>query len=76
MKYSSVMSGLFHSRVFICESDADCMFYGSILDLKEVHGETQPDALFVHGNGKDRMAKLAAALVPLGVEVDFVVDLM
>ena len=75
MKYSSVMSGLFHNRVIICESDADCMFYGSILDLKEVHGETQPDVLFVHGNGKDRMVKLAGALVPLGVEVDFVVDL-
>lgn len=75
MKYSSVLSGLFHSRVIICESEADCMFYGSILDLQKVHGETQPDVLFVHGNGKDRMAKLAGALVPLGVEVNFIVDL-
>ena len=27
MKYSSVMSGVFHERVIICEADADCMFY-------------------------------------------------
>ena len=46
MKYSSVMSGVFHERVIICESDADCMFYSSILDLSEVHGERRPDVLF------------------------------
>ena len=75
MKYSSVMSGLFHERVIVGESESDCMFYGSILDLKAVHGETQPDVLFVHANGKDRMAMLAGALVPLGVSVDFIADL-
>ena len=31
MKYSSVMSGLFHKRVIICEGDSDCMFYSSLL---------------------------------------------
>ncbi len=29
MKYSSVLSGVFHERVIICESDSDCMFYSS-----------------------------------------------
>ena len=75
MKYSSVMSGVFHERVIICESDADCMFYSSILDIPEVHGERQPDVLFVHGNGKDRMAKLAKTLVDLDVPVDVVADI-
>ena len=59
MKYSSVLSGVFHERVIICEADADCMFYSSILDLSEVHGERQPDVLFIHASGKDRIAALA-----------------
>ena len=75
MKYSSVMSGLFHERVIICESDADCMFYNSILDLPEIHGETHPDVLFIHASGKDRMAKLARVLTALGVPVDVIADI-
>ena len=75
MKYSSVLSGVFHERVIICESDADCMFYSSILDLQEVHGDRQPDVLFVHASGKDRMAKLAKALIELGVAVDIIADI-
>lgn len=75
MRYSSVMSGVFHERVIICEADADCMFYSSILDLPEVHGETHPDVLFVHANGKHRMATLAETLVALDVPVDIVADI-
>ena len=75
LKHSSVMSGLFHERVIICESDADCLFYASLLDLSEVHGERHPDVLFVHANGKDRMASLARTLVALGVPVDIVADI-
>ena len=75
MKYSSVMSGVFHERVIICESDSDCAFYSSILDLPEVHGERQPDVLFVHANGKHRMAKLAKALKELDVPVDVIADI-
>ena len=75
MRYSSVMSGVFHERVIICESDADCMFYSSLLDLPEVRGGRQPDVLFVHANGKHRMASLAKALVALDVPVDIVADI-
>ena len=75
MNYSSVMSGVFHERVIICEADSDCMFYSSILDLDDVHGEGQPDVLFVHANGKDRMATLAATLTALDVRVDVIADL-
>ena len=75
MRYSSVMSGVFHKRVIICEADADCMFYNSILDLSEVHGEGQPDVLFIHASGKDRMSALAKALVALDVPVDVVADI-
>ena len=75
MRYSSVLSGLFHERVIICEADADCMFFSSILDLPEVRGETHPDVLFVHANGKHRMATLAEILVALDVPVDIVADI-
>ena len=75
MKYSSVVSGVFHERVIICEADADCLFYSSILDLPEVHGERQPDVLFVHGNGKHRMGRLAKVLTALDVPVDVVADI-
>ena len=75
MKYSSALAGVFHERVIICESDSDCMFYSSILDLPSVHGDVNPDVLFVHANGKDRMAKLATALRELDVPVDGIADI-
>ena len=75
MKYSSVMSGVFHERVIICESDADCMFYSSILHLPEVSGQRQPDILFVHASGKGRITALAKTLVALGVPVDVIADI-
>ena len=75
MRYSSVLSGVFHERVIICEADADCMFYSSILDTPEVHGERYPDDLFIHATGKYRVATLAKALYSLDVPVDAVLDM-
>ena len=74
VRYSSVMSGVFHKRVIICESDSDCTFYRALLDLPEIHGELQPDVLFVHANGKHRIARLAMALTELGVPTDVIGD--
>jgi predicted ATPase len=75
MKFSNVLSGIFYQRVIIGESDADCMFYSAILDLPAVHGELQPDVLFIHAGGKHRMAALAAALRALDVDVDIITDM-
>jgi len=75
MKYSSVLSGVFHKRVIVCEADADCMFYSSLLDLPQVHGGQHPDVLFVHANGKHRMATLVEALTALDVRVDVIADI-
>ena len=75
MKYSSALAGVFHERVIICEADGDCMFYSSVLDLPSVRGDMSPDVLFIHANGKDRMAKLARALKKLDVPVDVIVDI-
>lgn len=74
-KYSSVISGVFHKRVIICEGDSDCMFYSAILDVENVRGELHPDVLFVHGGGKDRVDRLAKAMKDLDVAVDVIVDI-
>jgi energy-coupling factor transporter ATP-binding protein EcfA2 len=75
MKFSSVLSGVFHERVIVCESDADCMFYNALLDLPDIRGPRQPDVLFLHASGKHRMAALAEAMRALGVSVDIVADI-
>jgi hypothetical protein len=75
MKFSNVLSGIFYQRVIIGESDADCMFYSTILDLPVVHGKFQPDVLFIHAGGKHRMAALAEALRALDVDVDIIADM-
>ena len=75
MKFSSVLAGVFHQRVIVCESDSDCLFYSSLIDLPEINGGENPDVLFVHANGKHRIKKLVRALVDLGVQVDAIVDI-
>ena len=75
MKFSSVMSGVFHNRVIVCEGDSDCMFYQAILDLPAVHGNRRPDVLFVHGNGKQQIWKLVSTLEALDVPVDVIADM-
>ena len=75
MKYTSVMSGIFHQRVIICEGNSDCLFYSSIIDLPEVNGGTNPDVLFVNAGGKQNIASLAEMLVSLGVPVDVIADI-
>ena len=75
MRYSSVLSGVFHERVIICESDSDCLFYSSLLELPGICGGQQPDVHFVHANGKHRMSTLAKALTRLNVPVDVIADI-
>lgn len=75
MKYSSVLSGIFHKRVIICEADADCLFYQAILSQPSVNDGPQPDVLFMHASGKHRMATMAEALRALGVPVDVIADI-
>lgn len=75
MKYSSVLSGIFHKRVIICEADGDCLFYQAVLSHPSVNDGPQPDVLFLHANGKHRMATMAESLRALGVPVDVVADI-
>ncbi|GAP53554.1 conserved hypothetical protein [Arthrobacter sp. Hiyo6] len=71
LRYSNVLQGLFHRRVAICESDADCRFYGAVLDELAVETNLRSqvdDILLVPSGGKDRIAALAKSMLRLGVE--------
>lgn len=77
LRYSNVLQGLFHRKVVICESDADCRFFGAALNelaiksARTAHGD---DVLFVPSGSKNRVAALAIALTKLGVEAAAIVD--
>ncbi|MDX2485265.1 MAG: AAA family ATPase [Pseudodonghicola sp.] len=74
-RFSRVFDGIFFEHVVICEADADCMFYQSILSLPSISGDRRPDVLFVHTSGKHRMAKLADTLRSLDVPVSVIADI-
>lgn len=75
LKYSNILSSLFHRTTVLCESDSDCKFY-SIVDshLKQSKGQYS-ETLFIHCGGKDRMEKTARALRTLGIDVRLITDI-
>ncbi|MEU6133410.1 AAA family ATPase [Nocardioides sp. NPDC047086] len=77
LRYSNVLQGLFHSRVVITEADADCRFYGAVLDQLGNEEGMRPlvdDTLFVPGGGKQGIPAMAKALADLRVETFAIVD--
>ena len=74
-RYSGVFKGIFYRNVIIAESDSDCLFYSALLNTDAVSGSTEPDVLFIHASGKDRMAQLADTLRSLDVPVSVIADI-
>jgi hypothetical protein len=75
LRHSNVLSGLFHSKVVICESDSDCRFFSAILSSQyENIGDIAPDILFVHCGGKHRIPTAIKALKKLNVPLKVVAD--
>lgn len=74
-RYSGVFEGIFYPHVIIAESDADCLFYSSILNTRSVAGEQKADVLFIHASGKHRMAQLAETLKALDVPISVIADI-
>ena len=75
LKYSNIMSSLFHKTVVLCESDSDCKFYSVVENyLKQTKGKYS-ETLFIHCGGKQRMAKIAEALLSLDVDVRLIPDI-
>ena len=75
LKYSNIMSGIFHKSVVVCESDSDCKLY-QIIDEFNAQGKGQhSETLFIHCGGKHRMANVVKALKSLNVNVKVVPDI-
>jgi hypothetical protein len=76
LRYSNVLDGLFHQMVVVCEGDADCRFYGAILDAvyESKPDATKPDIMFIHCGGKGRIPVVVKALRGLGVPTAVVAD--
>lgn len=75
LRYSNIMSSLFHKSVVLCESDSDCKFYSIVEShLKRTVG-MYSEALFIHCGGKHRMAKIIGALRALNVELSLIPDI-
>ena len=75
LKYSNVMSGLFHNEVVICESDSDCKMYSIINNYLKEQENKYSETLFIHASGKNRIFKIANALKSLNVKVKTIVDI-
>lgn len=75
LRYSNILSGLFHEKVVVCESDYDCLFYQAIMNaIYEQKNEIAPDILFTHCGGKNRMKDVVSALKAVDVPVIAICD--
>ena len=75
LRYSNILSGLFHEKVIVCESDYDCLFYQAIMDaIYEHKNEIAPDILFTHCGGKTRIKDVISALKAVNVSVVAICD--
>ena len=75
LKYSNIMSSLFHKSVVLCESDSDCKMYSIVEDYNKQSTGKYAEALFIHCGGKHRMAKIARALHTLDIDVHLIPDI-
>jgi hypothetical protein len=76
LRYSNILDGLFHEAVVLCESDADCRFYASVLNAVEEDQDeaARPDLLFTHCGGKHRMPTVIEALTAVSVPIRVIAD--
>ena len=75
LKYSDMLNGLFHEKVVLCESDADCKMYSVIMSHCKGEEGLYSQTQFIQSNGKQRMPKVVSALRRLGIDVYCVIDI-
>ncbi|MEU0646095.1 ATP-dependent nuclease [Streptomyces umbrinus] len=74
LRYSNIISGLFHDGVILCEAEGDCQFYAATFDA--VHkGEPNANLTYLHVNGKARLSDSVAKLRTCGVPTAAIADL-
>lgn len=79
LRYSNLLDGLFHDAVVLCEGDADCRYYSSVLDsvygrMIEQVPSRRPQLLFSHCGGKARLASVTTSLRAISIPVVIVAD--
>ncbi len=76
LRYSNVLDGLFHSKVVVCEGDADCRFYAALRDAlcEQKASAATRHIMFTHCGGKGRIPVVVAALKTLDVPVAVIAD--
>ena len=77
LRNSNILDGIFHERVILCESDADCRFYSALVDALDDLNEKRvqrTDVMCTHVGGKARLPMAARALTELGVPTRVVAD--
>lgn len=75
LRYSNILSGLFHEKVVVCEIDYDCLFYQAVMmAVYEQKEEIAPDILFTHCGGKSRAKDITTALRAVDVPVVSICD--
>lgn len=75
LKYSNIMTSLFHKEVILCESDSDCKIYSIIERNIKLEIGQHSETLFIHCSGKHRMAKIIQALRSLDIKVKVIPDI-
>lgn len=75
LRYSNIMSGMFHAKTVVCESDSDCKFYSAVDACNKLNAGTYSNALFTYGGGKHRLPIIATALRALNIDFRLVVDI-
>jgi len=77
LRYSNLLQGLFHDMVIVCEGDADCRFYGAVLDSLYSSGPERAivhNTLLVPSGGKDRMHTMIKAIKCIGGSPRIIAD--
>ncbi|MFG2698004.1 ATP-dependent endonuclease [Kitasatospora sp. NPDC048407] len=74
LRYSNIISGLFHDGVVLGESEGDCQFYAATFDTV-MKGRPNSNLVFLHTSGKAKLADTARRLRQCGIPVAIVADL-
>ncbi|MFC8728632.1 ATP-dependent nuclease [Streptomyces bacillaris] len=74
LRYSNIVSGLFHDGVILCEAEGDCHFYAATIDALRESGQHE-NLTLLHVNGKARLADAAHKLRSCGIPTAIVADL-
>ncbi|MEU1502903.1 AAA family ATPase [Streptomyces sp. NPDC005732] len=74
LRYSHIISGVFHDGVILCEAEGDCQFYAATADVAR-SDDSYDNHVFLHVNGKARLTDAVQKLRACGVPTVAVADL-